>query len=78
MGVFAGSPWRLTGFAYEGQPVYRHVQTGELAQEILQEGRLAALPPNINAMLLLAQELTAGVVSAPRPPNWRVKICDDK
>ena len=52
----SSSPWRITGYSWQGNPVWRHRQTRELAQEFLQEGRLVALPGYINATLLLARE----------------------
>lgn len=53
--------WQLTGSVWQGNRVYSNPVTGELAQEIIQEGRLVDLPPSALDLFRLATEPRTGV-----------------
>lgn len=53
--------WQPTGSYWQGNPVYIDRAAGEVALEIIQEGRLVDPPASVSAALLLAQGLAPGV-----------------
>jgi hypothetical protein len=50
--------WERTELTHQGNPVMRHRKTGELAMEVLQEGRQVELPRHVEAALRQALQMT--------------------
>jgi hypothetical protein len=52
--------YRLSNWIYDGNAVFIDREEEDAAQEIIQEGRLVALPPHICAAILLAENAAPG------------------